>query len=162
MASWVRKTSVRLKENWDGRQKIHRRKSKSPFVAVDLVFQTKLEPVETEAESLLSWGGGCSLGALRCIRRTWWRTWPPLPRLGWQLGRRRTCLALCLAGRGEKKAVPIYISAFFSSLCRWVSCSSSLASPLISIHLLRIMQNAESLERAQVNLFCWHLLQTTN
>lgn len=166
MASWVRKTSVRLRENWDERQKSSKMRLKVLICRCELVFCFKCEPVGAEPEPLLSWEGGCSLGGLQCIRRRWWRTWPPPPQLGWQLGRQGTCPALCLAGREEKKTASIYMSAFFSSLHPCVSCffscSSSVASPLISIHLLRIMQNTESLEWVWVNLFCWHLLQTTN
>lgn len=89
----------------------------------ELVFLwTKREPVGAEPVSLLSWEGGCSLGGLQCIRRRWWRTWPPPPRLEWQLGRQGTCPALCLAGREEKKTASIYMSAFFSSLHPCISC----------------------------------------
>ena len=65
---------------------------------------------------LLSWGGECSLGGLRCNHRKWWRTWPPPPQLGWQPGRSGTCPAPCLAERQEQPLFR-YLSYALLPLC---------------------------------------------
>lgn len=71
-----------------------------------------------------------------------------------------------VSGRERRKESSPYLHVSLLllplSLGFLLSCSSSVASPLISIHLLRIMQTAESLEQGRVNLFSWHLMQTTN
>lgn len=127
MASWVRKTNVRLKENYSERIKISKPSITLREPSTDLLdlllhmrcktwlwikcnlsnrIGSKTAPVLVMCllGLLLSWGGECSLGGLQCNHRKWWRTWPPPPQLGWQPGRWGTCPALCLAKRQEHKS----------------------------------------------------------
>lgn len=122
MASWVRKTRVRLKENWRRRETLQ--------VGTDLLISAISSPdlltFSNRGIKLLYWisfrstfflqsshllcqgglnmktlalpssEGECFLAGLRCSRRRWWRTWPRPPRSGWPPGRSGTCLWPCL------------------------------------------------------------------
>lgn len=149
MASWVRKTNVRLKENWSKKRHIEILKhslTNPEIICVvtqdvydlaldwmwcELPYRKRSTAPVLVMRLLLSWGGECFLGGLRCNHRKWWRTWPPPPQLGWQPGRSGSCPAPHLAGRQEKltfNRLAYSVPTLNASICQTIIYSKLINS----------------------------------